>query len=239
MWLGWRKAGLMVFLLGWSSADIKMCYCFPCSSLVPSFAFELLLIQEFAFVLINCSVSFCSRDSWDWRKEVHERCYIPMACIWRSGAVLLKVKSFDCFLNTFFYFWIFFFKDFIYFLERRGERKRETSMCGCLSCTSYWGPGLQPRHMPWLGIEPATLWFAGLHSIHWATTARATSEHFCSSQGFLCEGSSSFIDAVAQAPYSVLQQHFATGLHYLIGAAVALRQPLLLLPCCWMSFCSK
>ena len=23
----------------------------------------------------------------------------------------------------------------------------------------YWGPGLQPRHVPWLGIELATLWF--------------------------------------------------------------------------------
>ena len=23
-----------------------------------------------------------------------------------------------------------------------------------------WRPGLQPRHVPWLGIEPATLWFA-------------------------------------------------------------------------------
>ena len=27
-------------------------------------------------------------------------------------------------------------------------------MCGCLSHTPYWGPGLQPRHVPWLGIEP-------------------------------------------------------------------------------------
>ena len=35
------------------------------------------------------------------------------------------------------------------------------------------GPGPQPRHMPWLGIEPETLWFAGRHSIHWATPARA------------------------------------------------------------------
>ena len=33
-------------------------------------------------------------------------------------------------------------------------------MCGCLLCTPYWGPGLQPRHVPWLGIEPATLWFS-------------------------------------------------------------------------------
>ena len=71
-----------------------------------------------------------------------------------------------------------FFKDFIYlFLE--GERKavrkrgRETSMCGCLLCASYWGPSPQPRHVPWLGIDLATLWFTGLCAIHWATPARA------------------------------------------------------------------
>ena len=46
-------------------------------------------------------------------------------------------------------------------------------MCGCISHTLDWGPGPQPRHEPWLGIEPATLWVAGRHSIHWATPARA------------------------------------------------------------------
>ena len=60
----------------------------------------------------------------------------------------------------------FFLSDFIIYLflereeGREGERGRETSMCGCLSCTPYWGPGPQPRHVPWLGIKPATLWFA-------------------------------------------------------------------------------
>ena len=56
-----------------------------------------------------------------------------------------------------------FCKDFIYlFLERgKGGRKRgrETSMCGYLSRGPHWGPGLQPRHAPSLGIKPATLWF--------------------------------------------------------------------------------
>ena len=33
-------------------------------------------------------------------------------------------------------------------------------MCGCLSRGPHWGPGPQPRHVPWLGIELATLWFA-------------------------------------------------------------------------------
>ena len=34
--------------------------------------------------------------------------------------------------------------------EGKGGRKkgRETSMCGCLPCAPYWGPGLQPRHVP-------------------------------------------------------------------------------------------
>ena len=46
------------------------------------------------------------------------------------------------------------------FREGKGGRKREISMCGCLSRGPHWGPGPQPRHMSWLGIEPTTLWFA-------------------------------------------------------------------------------
>ena len=45
-------------------------------------------------------------------------------------------------------------------------------MCGCLPHAPYWGPGLQPRHVPWLGIEPAAPWSTGWHSIHWATLAK-------------------------------------------------------------------
>ena len=46
-------------------------------------------------------------------------------------------------------------------------------MCGCFSHALHWGPGLQPRHAPWPGIEPWTPCFAGWHSIHWTTLARA------------------------------------------------------------------
>ena len=43
---------------------------------------------------------------------------------------------------------------FIYFQRGEGkEKERETSMCGCLSSTPYWGSGPQARHVPWLGIE--------------------------------------------------------------------------------------
>ena len=71
----------------------------------------------------------------------------------------------------------YFFLRFYLFIFREGKggwkRERETSMCGCLPHTPYWGPGPQPRHVPWLGIELETLWLAGQHSIHWATPARA------------------------------------------------------------------
>ena len=67
------------------------------------------------------------------------------------------------------------FSEVFFFLTRgKGkERLRETSMCGCLSHVPYWGPGLQPRHVPWLGIELVTLWFAVQCSIHWVTPDRA------------------------------------------------------------------
>ena len=60
------------------------------------------------------------------------------------------------------------------FREWKGGRKRggETSMCSCLLITPYWGPGPKPRHVSWLGIQPATLWFTGQCSTHWATPAR-------------------------------------------------------------------
>ena len=47
-------------------------------------------------------------------------------------------------------------------------------MCGCLLHAPYCRPGLQPRHVPWLGIEPVTLWFVRQCSVHWATPARLT-----------------------------------------------------------------
>ena len=54
-----------------------------------------------------------------------------------------------------------FFKGFIYlFLEGKDGREGEKYQCVVLSRGPHWGSGLQPRHVPWLGIEPATLWFA-------------------------------------------------------------------------------
>ena len=47
-------------------------------------------------------------------------------------------------LRFYLFIYLFIYKD----REREGERGRETSMCGCLSHASYWGPGLQHRHTP-------------------------------------------------------------------------------------------
>ena len=71
-------------------------------------------------------------------------------------------------------FSFFFFRYYLFTNRGKGrERGRETSMCGCLSCAPYWGPGLQPRHVPWPGIELATPWSAVQHWIHWASPTTA------------------------------------------------------------------
>ena len=79
---------------------------------------------------------------------------------------------------------------FIYFLERgeRKEKETERNISVWLPLVhpllGAW-PGPQPRHVPWLEIEPATLWFAGWSPIHWATQARALPS-FSSGDGSEC-----------------------------------------------------
>ena len=41
-----------------------------------------------------------------------------------------------------------------------------------------WEPSPPPRHVPWLGIEPATFQFTDRCSIHWATPAQAVILYF-------------------------------------------------------------
>ena len=52
-------------------------------------------------------------------------------------------------------------------------------MCCCLSCTPSWGPGPQPRHMPWPRIKPAIFPFVGWRPTHWATPVRGFPHHSC------------------------------------------------------------
>ena len=81
--------------------------------------------------------------------------------------------SFGCYK---YYIPITFLKRFYVFIFRErgraGERETEKHPCVVSSHTPNRGPGPQPSHVPWQGIQPATLWFAGRRSIHWATPAR-------------------------------------------------------------------
>ena len=64
-------------------------------------------------------------------------------------------------------------------IGREGEKEGEKYKCardtgiGCLSHTRNRGPGLKPRHVPWLGIDLVPFRFTGQCSIHRATPARA------------------------------------------------------------------
>ena len=93
-----------------------------------------------------------------------------------QSGFLRQYKIVFCFFKIKFDNLKLFFKDFIYLFLERGwgrEKGKETSVCGFLLCAPYWGPGLQPRHVPWLGIEWVILWFTDLHLIYWATPAKA------------------------------------------------------------------
>ena len=81
-----------------------------------------------------------------------------------------------CSFTWFLTLWTHFKKYFIYLfiLESRREGEWERNVIVWLPLEHpHWGPGLQPRHVSWLGIKPVTLWFAGRCSIHWSTPARA------------------------------------------------------------------
>ena len=76
----------------------------------------------------------------------------------------------------FLYFSCVFFYCIYLFLESGREREREGEKHQCVFASHVPHTGdlaHNPGTCPGLGIEPATLWFADLCSIHWTTPARA------------------------------------------------------------------
>ena len=74
----------------------------------------------------------------------------PKGYILYAGVTCIQIGS----------IYLTFLKDFIYLLLKRGgrrEKKSEKHQCmrgtliSCLSHTPNWGPGPQPRHVPWVG----------------------------------------------------------------------------------------
>ena len=99
-------------------------------------------------------------------------------------------------------------------------------MCGCVLHTPHWGPGLQPRHVPWLGIEPMTLWFTGWHSIHWATPSRALHLFFIQYFFILLHFPSllkNFFEIVSRVrPWEKIDSDFFSFFHFAIGTCLYL-----------------
>ena len=83
-----------------------------------------------------------------------------------------RYKNFCFFLIVFKALFIY---SFIYWKRgREGEREGEKNQCVIASHTCLnWRPNLQPRHVPWLGIELVTFCFAGQCPTNWATLVRA------------------------------------------------------------------
>ena len=102
-------------------------------------------------------------------------CYgglMPDPCYRKTGggSVAPCREEFPIFSVVFLFFKIL----FIYFLEsrREGERGREKSMCERyinwlpLTCPQLGNRVCNPGMCPDWGVEPATFWVAGQHSIH-------------------------------------------------------------------------
>ena len=115
--------------------------------------------------LISCFPSVCRMDEGD-------------AVIMHPGILCIMVRLLprlyhkdhpqvrvdnNTYLSFFFTWLIFFFKGHIYlFLERGEGREKERERNTSVWLSLMWpplGPGPQPSHMPWLGIELVTLWF--------------------------------------------------------------------------------
>ena len=114
---------------------------------------------------------FFSRSAW---LEVYQFC-LQRTSFW--------CWVFSVFLFVFYLLISFFFFKILFGFRREGrekERERNSNVStfvrdtwiSCLSHAPNWGPGLQPRHVPWPGIKLITFQFAGQSSIHWATPAR-------------------------------------------------------------------
>ena len=117
---------------------------------------------------------------------IYEAVSVLLVCLFCFLDSIVNIHVFIAIYVIFLYLFLlkgdplFFLRFYLFiFRERReGERGAEHGcvrerLIGCLSHAPKWGPGPQPRHVPWPGIEPDTFRFAGWCSILWATPTKA------------------------------------------------------------------
>ena len=121
---------------------------------------------KFCFNLFEHLFSWSYQLSFLW---LAYSCFLPTHSHCKFGLILTRGSiGFFCRILG--------FQRFYYLFLERGEgrvKERNINVWLPLLCPHA---GLQPRHVPWLGIDPVTLWFTGQQSIHWATQARASVE---------------------------------------------------------------
>ena len=111
---------------------------------------------------------------WSWLKFKHVRIHnFLVSFLIPSFYIILSNNKWLLLIHAFAILYLLSSCDF-FFLERGKGRKtsmseRNITSISCLSHAPNQGPGPQPRHVPWLGIEPATFHSAGQYSIHGAT----------------------------------------------------------------------
>ena len=121
---------------------------------------------EFLTLLSSCTAGFPfgmlqasqTLQSWNPNSEMFPEPSLfpwpPLSCLGLLCTTYLVTLTRNP--EPLFPFFKFIFRD----RGKKGEKKGKTWI-SCLLHSHSWGPGLQPRHVTWLGIEPATFWFAG------------------------------------------------------------------------------
>ena len=140
-------------------------------------------LKRFHFHQINDEVWGCPARMRIWvsRAPAWGKFYRGKHCVlgnseWGEGFEFHLSKLGHIFFSLFLkIFYLFTFRDKGREGEREGEKlqcARGTSIC-CSPHAHNWEPGPETEALPWWGIKPSSFWFAGWHSIHWATPAGA------------------------------------------------------------------
>ena len=136
-----------------------------------------LVLLRFMLLLFILLLFYKWKTKFSHQQKDYDLLYCDTCLFWWPGIWPALSPRFTCPKprDTFFVFCLFVFLRFYLFSfrerGREGEKEKNIDIreihrlvASCRPPTK--GPGLQPRHVPWLGIEQVTFQFVGWHSIH-------------------------------------------------------------------------